>query len=305
MPSLHRHIGLIALAGICSVSVAQLVTPPPATNPAIDANIPKAPPPPPVSVPPPAPPPVRAKPVREEIPNLPWKEWDKDDKGVVKPIDEPLDLAALRRNPYVSPEMMSKIEAYLPERRASMQRIIIENLDLVEKIDDVFERVNLGAGNRESVGEVVRVTKPLQTTSLAVDLKNRGIIDEKAMGFNARITTAYNKAVVPPVKEDATKEEKSKRTQDALRTVYKSALNEHQWTYVDLLNKAVKDVPGAAPGATRAETAKNVEKALAAMPLEQRKDLLRKVAGLPKAEPKAEAKPDAKADAKPAEAPKK
>jgi hypothetical protein len=107
--------------------MAQFVTPPPATNPDPNKDIPKAPapppPPPPSAAAPAAPKIQQAKPVKEPIPNLPFKEWEKDASGAMVPLNEPLELAALRRNPLVTADTMAKIEAYVPDRRKAMERI--------------------------------------------------------------------------------------------------------------------------------------------------------------------------------------
>ncbi len=298
--SKHSFFSLAAVAGVCGLAAAQLVTPPPATNPAIDEHIPKAPPPPPAP-PPTTPPPVTPKrAVKEPIPDLPWKEWERESSGAVLPIGEPLELAALRRNPYVAPEMMSKIEAYLPERLQSMRRIVIDNLDLVEKIDDgIFEKTQfMGADAKTNIGELVKVTKPLQITGMALDLKNKGIIDDKAMGYNSKITTQYTKNIFPPLPADATTEAKNKRTNDALRVVFKSAIDEQIWAYDDLCAFAASEFPSVNAKAPRAEKIKAVKAELLKLPIEKRKETLRKVAGLPAPDAKPAAKP---ADAKPAE----
>ncbi|MBX3382863.1 MAG: hypothetical protein KF864_05080 [Phycisphaeraceae bacterium] len=266
--------------GVASVATAQLVMPPPAKNPEIDANIPKeAALPPATTQPVPPPEPVRARPARETVPNLPWKEWELDGEGKVLPLNEPLDLASLRRNPYVTPDMMSKIEAYLPMRKQSIRRVVIENLDLIERVDKgLFEQADFT--KRESVSQVVQTTRPLNTVSLVNDLKNRQIIDERAHAFNGRIVNAYSRGVIGPAPADATDEDRAARTNLAIGVIYKSAVNEQLWTYNDLVLDAAKEFPQIKAGASEDDRRAAVKAELAKMDIDARKAFLRRVAGL-------------------------
>jgi hypothetical protein len=289
----------LVAAATSTVAFGQFVTPPPASNPDPNKDIPKAPPPPPAPVQQPSqeapslPPPKVAKAQKEPIPNVPFKEWEKDAKGNIIPLTEPLELAALRRNPLVTTDAMAKIDAYYPERHKAMERIVIENLDLVERMDaGLFERTKFS--DKEQVRVVVETTKPLTTMSLATELKNRQIIDDKAFGVNSRITTAYTKAQLPPKDPKATGDAKKGGDLDSLGAIYKQGYVEHLWTYNELLVKAAGEA-GVKGDMPKEAKIKAVKEALAKMSVDQRKDLLRKVSGYTKPEV---AKPDA---AKPAD----
>lgn len=270
---------LVASMG-SSVALAQFVTPPPATNPTPEKEIPTAPtppPPPPAAADPPQPRIERARPAREPIPDMPFKEWEKDASGVLVPLTEPLELAALRRNPLVTPDVMAKIDAFFPERRKSMERIVIENLDLVERIDQgLFEKTDFN--DKASVGQVVSTTKPLTTPSLASDLKNRQIIDDKTFGLNSRITTAYTKAGMPPRKEGASPDELKKATMQSMGAIYKQGFLEHLWTYNELIAAAWR-ADAVKTDAPKAELIAAKKADLAKMSLEERKAVLRKISG--------------------------
>lgn len=268
-----------------SVASAQFVTPPPASNPDPDKIIPKAPvqtTPPPATQPAAAAPKVeRAKPQHEPIPNLPFKEWEKDASGNLIPLTEPLELAALRRNPLVTPDTMMKIEAYVPDRRKSMERVVIENLDLVERIDQgLFEQANFN--DKKSVGEVVTTTKPLTTPSFASELKNRQIIDDKAFGLNSRITTAYTKAAMPAKKDGMSPDDVKKATMQSMGAIYKQGFIEHVWTYNELIDAASKQMADIKTDAPKAERLATAKASLSKMPLEDRKAMLRKISGYAK-----------------------
>lgn len=303
-----KRVALLAAAACLfagSAAMGQFVTPPPATNPTPENDIPKAPPPPIVPPAPPseAPPPRPIKATKAPLPDVKWKEWELVD-GKVAPLSEPLELAALRRNPLVTTEQMARIEAFLPDRRRSMERVVVENLDLVERIDaGMFETANFS--DRADVTKVVETTKPLQVPSLATDLKNRQIIDDQAFGINSRITTSYTKASAGQKKESATPDEQKASTLAYMRAIYKQNFIEHLWTYNNLLNQAGK---AAGVDQTLAADLKSVavKEKLAAMGLEERKALLRGVAGYAKgdaaakqgeaAKPTSEAKPTGEAE---------
>jgi hypothetical protein len=286
---------MLAMVVMSGTALGQFVTPPPAQNPTPENDIPKVP------APAPAPPvtaqpvPVRAaRPAKEPLPDVKFKEWELGSDGLALPLSEPLELASLRRNPLVTSDTMNKIEAYLPDRKRGMERVIIENLDLIERIDGgLFERSDFF--KKEDVQRVVETTKPLQTASLAMELKNRQIIDDKAFGINSRITTAYSRASAAPAKEG---EDQTKAAMKFRSTIYRHNFHEHLWTYNELL-AASADAAKVDASLAKPQKIEAVKAALAKMGLEERKELLRGVSGYTKDAPK----PDASPAAKPAEAP--
>jgi hypothetical protein len=158
---------------------------------------------------------------------------------------------------------------------------VIENLDLVERIDQgLFEKTDFN--DKASVGQVVATTKPLTAPSLASELKNRQIIDDKTFGLNSRITTAYTKAGMPPRKEGATPEEMKKATMQSMGSIYKQGFLEHLWTYNELIDAASKQMPGVKGDAPKAERLAAAKAEMAKMSLEDRKQALRKISGYEK-----------------------
>lgn len=276
-----RSTTLAAMCGLVlsSIAAAQFVTPPPPSNPTPENEIPKAPVPPPPPAPPTEatmPPPRPVKATKAPLPDVKWKEWETTN-GKAVALTEPLELAALRRNPLITADQLTKIEAFLPDRRRSMERVVVENLDLVERIDGgLFETANFS--DRADVTKVVETTKPLQVPSLATDLKNRQIIDDQAFGINSRITTAYTKLSVEPKKEGATAEEQKTATMAYMRAIYKQNFIEHLQVYHALLKQSAK-ATGVDEKLDDAAKHAAVREKLAKMSIEERKSLLRGVAG--------------------------
>lgn len=268
----------MALVIFTGSAMGQFVTPPPAQNPTPENDIPKTPPPAPVAPTTAQPVPARAaRPAKEPLPDVKWKEWELGSDGLALPLNEPLELASLRRNPLVMTETMNKIEAYLPDRRRAMERIVIENLDLIERIDGgLFEKSDFF--KKEDVQRVVETTKPLQTPSLATELKNRQVIDDKMFGINSRITTAYSRASVAAAKEG---EDQGKSQMNFRSTIYRHNFHEHLWTYNELMAEAAKAAK-VDESLAKADKIAAVKAALAKMGLEERKELLRGVSGYTK-----------------------
>jgi len=295
---------LAAAAGLvlgAAPALAQVVTPPPAEAPKIDAHIPKAPPPPPA--PPPRPIPARpAKPAVEPLPNLPYTSLvERDASGKMRPLSEPAELAALRRNPLVQPEVLAEIQPYLAERRATYERLVIENLDLVEKLTDgTFDAIDYSG--KEGFALVVQTVDPIRKASprpLAEELAARELIDAQAVRFNEKITKEYNLASLPGAKAGATPAERAQHAKVSLAGLYRAGVNEAAIVHRDLLLEASRSLDrtlpeivtdeavrrpllAAAPGAGADDEARvaAVRRVNAALTIDQRRDLLRRAIAL-------------------------
>jgi hypothetical protein len=144
--------------------------------------------------------------------------------------------------------------------------------------------VQLAGGDKAGIGELIKITKPLSVTRFAVDLKNRGIIDDRAAGFNSAISAAYDKATTPAADANANAAQQQERVGNMLRNVLKNTNSEQLWVYNNLLLDAAKEFPSIKADLPRDAKIAAVNEAMSSMTLDQRKDLLRKVAGLPKPE---------------------
>lgn len=206
--------GLLAFAGVAS---AQLVTPPPGRPPAIDDRIPSTappPPPPPFEVrtnPQPAQP-VRARPAPRrpplrDLPDLPYTSLvNRDAAGNLILIHEPLERAALRKNPTLPPDFESSLADYFAERAATFERAAIDNLDILEQVERGFiEQTDYN--ERTGIQTVVRTLRPLNPPNvpkrITDDLEERGLLDPTQAAFNIKVIRDYQQAQYPQPKPDA------------------------------------------------------------------------------------------------------
>jgi hypothetical protein len=292
-PIFSHACAAIALLAGSTLALAQVVTPPPGEAPRFEDHIPKAPPPAPM---PPRPqmPQVESlnrKPAKPQVklPDLPYEKLLKhDDKGQAIPLSEPPDLAALKRNPLVTPSDLEKIQTVLKDRRAAFERIVIDNLDLVENIEGgIFETIDLADG--KGFNTLLNTSKPLREPSapkpVHEELREKGLFTPEQAAFNEKISKEYLFDTVPP------------DPRRRLAMAYKHGVEEPLFVYRDLMVEAAKNLDKVLPTmtfdkdtlaklspATKAvRAAKDDAARLEAMKqlgdqlsLDQRKDLLRK-----------------------------
>jgi hypothetical protein len=191
--------------------------------------------------PPPAP--VTAKPVKSQVilPDLPYPPLGKDASGKVSQLVEPAEYAALRVNPLLKPDDLSRFNAYLGDRRSTFERIVADNLDLVEQIEGgIFENIDLS--NNKSFTKLLDVSKPLRAPSapkaLIDELADRQLVDPTQAEFNRKIVREYHLALMPVMKPDASPEEKGQHARRSLALFYKQGLEEPLFVHRQLLLEA-------------------------------------------------------------------
>jgi hypothetical protein len=306
--------GILASICGCSLCSGQLVTQPPAKVPNPADHIPLAP-----IAPPKMPPHVDvpqnpqtiapvspSRPVKAQItlPDLPYAPLGKGPDGKVTPLVEPAEYAALRVNPMLKPEDLARFGKYLDERRATFERIVADNLDLVEKIEGgIFETLDLS--DNKAFTKLLDVSKPLRTPSapkaLIEELQDRQLVDPTQAEFNRKIVREYHLAIIPDVKPDATPEEKGQHARRSLALFYKQGLEEplfvHRQLLLEASGKLDKILPALGLSGSEADKAMAAAKGIkpntpdearlkamadvnAALSLDQRKELLRKVVAL-------------------------
>jgi hypothetical protein len=241
--------GILATICGCSLCSGQLVVQPPAKapNPADHIAIAPitAPPAKPVFTPPPAmpanviaPAPAPTTPV---LPDLPYAPLGKGADGKITPLAEPAEYAALRVNPMIKPEDLNRFAPYLNERRKIFERVVADNLDLVEKIEGgIFETLDLS--DNKAFTQLLDVSKPLRDPSapkaLIEELLARQLVDPTQAEFNRKIVREYHLAIIPQVKQDATPAEKGQHARRSLALYYKQGLEEPLFVHRQLLLEA-------------------------------------------------------------------
>lgn len=248
-----------------SVANGQLVTAPPSQAPAPDAHIERLPEP----VRPPARPQIdpeelkkMAKPVTGH-PESPKKDWPKaadlpkmeykplaqmDAQGHVKPLGEPVEHVAMRANPMLPAGFFDgeKVKTYLAERRATIERLVVDNADICQRLDEgLVEKADLAAKDNKAVlSTLSAAVKPLSAggtsggvASLHVEMYQRGLISPVQAAFAEMMINEYTKALL-----------KDQPTAELMKTVLKSPTAEAMWTYHALCAEAAGKLQPATAG---------------------------------------------------------
>ncbi|MFA6044111.1 MAG: hypothetical protein WC718_03930 [Phycisphaerales bacterium] len=301
----------IALATFAP-AFAQIVTPPPATAPKVDDHIERAPLPPqrdpstkaapPIRI---NTPPARTKPAKVEAPDLKFESIvHRDAAGKVIPLTETVDLAALRNNPALKPGFMDEIAETLAERKAAFQRVAIDNLDIVEKVENgAIEKVELDS--KDAIKSVVDMIKPLKPPAvpnpLTQALLDAQKISPEQAAMNRKIMKEYQDALLPPlVGKDATPADRKAFFNNTVRTIQREGINEVLISFEALRRTALTNLAQCLPGdlgkaesapllaaakglsasSSDADFAKAYHALETGLNLDQRRDVLRKAATL-------------------------
>ncbi len=217
-----------------------------------------APPPPPPSNPepefvPPPPAPPKPKPkkpefkqattkarVSSDLPKIPhpdlWEFCGTEDPEVdeVCTFDDNLHYVALRPNPTISPGMVPKIQPIIVARRARLEQMVIEHLDVMIDVDSgLIEKVSIS--DPEALSELLETIQPLTPpTNLTQELENREILTKTMAKFNNKIIgdyqRAYGKYLRRAFPEDA--------TDRFMRSMFRDSLIEAVQAYEGLLNES-------------------------------------------------------------------
>jgi hypothetical protein len=187
----------LALSGLALPSLAQIAPPPPPAP----APTPDYVPPPPRAVPPPP------EPYKDPIADVKFESLVKRDKdGKLIRIKEPVELAALRNNPWVSKEMWNSINTVMADRQRHIDRIVVDNLDLVEKVEDgAIDQLNIG--EPVTLKTVMDIITPLTPPPIIGALKDANALTPDQARLNDKIAREYTAAEFnDPSMGDSTKD---------------------------------------------------------------------------------------------------
>lgn len=239
-------------------------------------------------------PPIQAQPRKVDVPNLPWKHWEVDDRGLALPLTEPLDYAALKRNPMVDAETMKALEPYIKERRQTYERLVLENVELMEKLEAGLLE-NVDTRSRDTMSPVISQLRPLAEPAgprpLGDELRSRGLLTAEQAEFQSRIKNEYLKKMVIAPPPDLSPEDRARESMGMMLAIYRKRFDEPRMIYRDLLVEAsgVLDRTGVALQGKAAEEARKLTSAkddaerlavmkavLGAMPVADRQTLLKR-----------------------------
>jgi hypothetical protein len=249
-----QKMTIVAVAGVVlagSAAFAQVVTPPPAELRPVDADIPKTPRP---GIRPPTPEEMRnAKPIEIKQRPAPTRPpvppgvnvnalIEKDEAGNVRPLADHLHLAALKKNPMVDPSFLTQQAAYFAERRRSIEHVMLNNLDIMDRIDDgLFEKTDFN--KRETIKDLVDAVKPLShpaaPKSMTKDMEERQLLTPEQGVINEAMVRQYTMSVTQKFEKDMPDEARKQMAWQTMMALYKQNVDE----FVHLSN-ALYDAAG-------------------------------------------------------------
>lgn len=194
-----------------------------------------------------------------DVPDLPWKHWELDERGMSKALDEPLDFAALKRNPMVSEETMQKLQPYLAERRGTFERLVAENADLVSRIEDgMLEKADTASKATLSpvIAQLKPITDPNAPKSLGDELRARGLLSAEQAEFQSRIKKEYLKHAVEAVPSDLPRDAQNASYLTMMLSIYRAQFDEIRSVYRGMLLDAAKNIDAATGGLTLSAASK-------------------------------------------------
>ncbi|MCE7973126.1 MAG: hypothetical protein DYG92_02200 [Leptolyngbya sp. PLA1] len=307
---------LLVVAGLTMSAHGQMLTPPPATVPAPDAHIEKTPPRPrpvPTQL---TPEQMKAaqpiQPAKERSPKSGWTKpadlpkldhkplAERDANGAILPLTEPMELLALRRNPMLPSNFFedAKWGTYAADRRATVERLVVDLLDVCEKVDGGYvEQADLGGADAKAVlANLSNTLRPLSVgadtskggiKSMLIELYDREMLNKDQAGYSDLIVNEYTKELF-----------RGLTTTDLMKVVLKNPTTEPMFAYRALMAEAAGSLVKAAEsielddaaraaikssaasygaGLDQAQKIKVYKDATAGLTLEQRQRLLRKV----------------------------
>ncbi|MBM4108908.1 MAG: hypothetical protein FJ255_08900 [Phycisphaerae bacterium] len=223
---------------------------------------------------------------------------EREGDGRLKRItDRTVEEAALARNTRIkTEEQRAQIQAYLAERRERLEKVVIDNLDLLARIDG-GELDNINFANRDETSLARALVEPLYVRPSAVlELKSRGVIDDPTARFNTQtIEREYRAAVLEDEKKQAGPDS-GEQSKVMFRALMRQGYDEAMVTRRRLLLEAADRIDKVSQGlsgelATAVAAARGklnglsdreaqfgvILEMLRALPLEQQKQLLQRV----------------------------
>jgi hypothetical protein len=205
--------------------------------------------------------PKRNDTLTESLPDLPypplWSFCGTEDPRVddVCTFDSNLHFVALRPNPTISPGMLAKIQPVIVARRARLEHLVIDNLQIAEDIDGgLVEEISIA--DPMALQELLERVKPLSPpTNLTQELQNRGILSKTQARFNNKIIGEYQKAYG----EYLRRADQKNSTDRFMRSMFRDSLIESMQAFNGMLHEsrtvmgAVVDAVEGVPSDVRAD----------------------------------------------------
>ena len=223
--------------------------------------------------------------------------------GKVIRLDMPLDLASLQRNPLMDEAARQKARPVVKEWMADVERIAIDNLDFLERIEPADGKPGVIATLDSASTEQTRFVGQMLTqlgaaSNLNSVLQSRGVLTPDQHNLNQHITAEYLQRIInevaPPTEQIKDEAQRQDRTNRYNRFLYSVSVSDVLSTYHRLMTQAADKLPellaavkapdsaplkeaaaraaGAADDTGRREAVRGV---LSQLSFEQRQELLR------------------------------
>jgi hypothetical protein len=211
--------------------------------------------------------------------------------------DETVEEAALRRNTRIrTEEQRAQIESYLAERRARLEKVVIENLDLLARVDDgELDAINFA--NRDETARARAIVEPLYVKPSAVmELKARGVIDDLTARFNTQTIEREYRAALLEEERARAGDDPTAQAKVMFRALMRQGYDEAMVTRrrllleaadrIEAVSRGLSGESAAALASARAKLAGVSDRdaqyrimldTLRSLPVEQQKQLLRRV----------------------------
>lgn len=249
----HRILAAVAVCSFLSVPALAQVAPPPPPKPA-PIELPEFTPPTPEVTPEQA---ERIRQRREErerrqrarqrheleLPDLPYDSLvEHDDEGHIVRHERPVHLIALERNPTIGEQVMESAEPVIEQRMARIERLVIENVDLLLMIEGgALDEATFGDGGR--LRELTELVRPFQEQgNITEELEREGVLSEVQSVFNSRIAREYESAVTREIRESSRGDEDSSPLDLVTRFVLTQVSQEARWVFGKLLEDAATHI---------------------------------------------------------------
>ncbi len=126
-----------------------------------------------------------------------------DDNGKLVELAEPIEVAALRNNPYVGAKTWQLIMPVLGERQREVARAVIDNIDVMIEVEEGLVE-NLDISDSVQLGRVTEALKPFASLgNINTALQNANVLSRTQVKMNSEIGQEYVKAMSDQVAAQA------------------------------------------------------------------------------------------------------
>lgn len=114
-----------------------------------------------------------------------------DEDGRIVPIEPPVELAALRANPVIGPDLWPSVDAAIAQWYRRVVRNVVDNVDLIRELDEgLIDR--LEPHDAQQMGQLQLILQALNAPGALNDfLMAKGIIDGQQHAKTRQIYTEY------------------------------------------------------------------------------------------------------------------